>query len=164
MMRYFGHTRHTIKAKYKPTKKGYKIWSLGDCGYTFSWLWYSKVEGTEKLGLKSRQNSMADTQALVLSLAKSLPDPACDYTLYLDNLFPSIPLAIELGKLGIGVMSTARLNTLGLPSSLIQLKRGKEILEWGHLRIAIIKRILCFLWQDNNRVLGKIIAYNYYKL
>ncbi len=30
---------------------------------------------------------MADTQALVMSLAKSLPNPAQDYTLYLDNLF-----------------------------------------------------------------------------
>ena len=104
---------------------------------------------------------MTNTQTLVLSLAKSLPDPVKSYTLYLDNLFPSIPLAVEVGKLGIGVMSTARLTTLGLPSSLIQLKRDKEILEWGHLRVAIIKRILCFLWQDNNRVLGKIIAYNY---
>ena len=107
---------------------------------------------------------MADTQALVLSLAKCLPDPVKGYTLYLDNLFPSIPLAIELGKLGIGVMSIARLNTLGFPLSLIELKRGKEVLKWGQLRIATIKGILCFLWQDNNRVLGKIIAYNYYKL
>ena len=72
---------------------------------------------------------MADTQALVLSLAKRLPDPAKSYTLYLDNLFPSIPLAVELGKLGIGVMSTAQLTTLELPSSLIQLKRGKKVLE-----------------------------------
>ena len=107
---------------------------------------------------------MADTQTLVLSLAKCLLDPVKGYTLYLNNLFPSIPLAIELGKLGIGVISTAQLNTLGLPSSLIQLKRGKEVLKWGHLRIATIKEILCFLWQDNNRVLGKIIAYNYHKL
>ncbi len=164
MVPYFGHTRHTIKAPHKPIKQGYKIWSLGDCGYTFNWLWYSKAKGTEGLSPRSRENTMADTQALVLSLAKSLPDPACGYTLYLDNLFPSIPLAVELGKLGIGVMSTARLITLGLPSSLIQLKRGKEVLEWGHLRVAIIKRILCFLWQDNNQVLGMIIAYIFYRL
>ena len=161
MVLYFGHTRHTVKAPHKPIKQGYKVWSLGDCGYTFNWLWYSKYQDTEGLGSRSRQNTMADTQALVLSLAKSLPNPAQGYTLYLDNLFPSIPLAIALGKLGIGVMSTARVNTLGLPSSLIQLKRDKEVLEWGHLRVAIIKRILCFLWQDNNRMLGMIIAYNY---
>jgi hypothetical protein len=50
---------------------------------------------------------MADTQALVLSLAKSLSDPAKSYILYLDNLFPSILLAVELGKLDIEVISTA---------------------------------------------------------
>ena len=50
---------------------------------------------------------MANTQALILSLAKSLPDPAYGYTLYLNNLFPSIPLAIELGKLDIEVMNIA---------------------------------------------------------
>ena len=72
---------------------------------------------------------MADTQALVLSLAKSLPDPIKGYTLYLNNLFSSIPLAIELEKLDIKVINTARLTTLELPSSLIQLKRGKEVLE-----------------------------------
>ena len=160
MVRYFGHTRHTIKAPHKSIKQGYKVWALGDCGYIFNWLWYSKYQGTEGLGSKSRENTIANTQALVLSLAKSLPDPVKGYTLYLDNLFPSIPLAVALGKLGIGVMSTARLNTLGLPSSLIELKRGKEVLKWGHLRIAIIKHILYFLWQDNNRVLGKIIVYN----
>ena len=88
---------------------------------------------------------MADTQALILSLAKSLPDPAKGYTLYLDNLFSSIPLAVALGKLDIEIMSTAQVNTLELPSSLIQLKHDKEILEWGHLKVAIIKRILCFL-------------------
>jgi len=161
-MPYFGYIRHTIKAKHKPIKEGYKIWTLGDYGYTYNWLWYSKAKGTEGLESKSRENIMADTQALVLSLAKSLPDPACGYTLYLDNLFPSIPLAVKLGKLGIGIMCTARLNTLGLPSSLTQLKRDKEVLEWGHLRVTTIKRILYFLWQDNNWMLGMIIAYIFY--
>ena len=48
---------------------------------------------------------MADIQALVLSLAKSLPDPDIGYTLYLNNLFPSISLATALGQLGIGIMA-----------------------------------------------------------
>jgi hypothetical protein len=81
------------------------------------------------LDSKSQQNSMTDTQTLVLSLAKSLLNSAQDYTLYLDNLFSSISLAIELGKLDIEIMSTAQLTTLELSSSLIQLKHDKEILE-----------------------------------
>ena len=50
---------------------------------------------------------MADTQALVISLAKSLPDPETQgYMLYLDNLFTNIPLADVLAQLKIGVMGT----------------------------------------------------------
>jgi len=60
------------------------------------------------LGMRSRQNTMANTQALVLSLAKSLPNLnlASSYTLYLDNLFTNIPLVTALGRLDIGVMGT----------------------------------------------------------
>jgi hypothetical protein len=72
---------------------------------------------------------MADTQALVISLVKSLPDPAQGYTLYLDNLFNNVPLADALAQLKIGVMGTARVNAIGLPLSIIQLKNTKESLK-----------------------------------
>jgi hypothetical protein len=88
---------------------------------------------------------MADTQALVISLAKSLPNPAIGYTLYLDNLFGNIPLATALGKLGIGVMGTARITALAFPLSLIQLKKAKESLKWGYLKTVIIKNVQCGL-------------------
>ena len=41
-------------------------------------------------------------------LAKSLPNPAQDYTLYLDNLFTNSLLAKALRQLDIGVMSTTQ--------------------------------------------------------
>ena len=115
MVPYFGHTQHTIKAPHKPIKQGYKIWALGDHGYIYNWLWYSKAQGTEGLRSRSSHNSMADTQALVISLAKSLPEPTQGYTLYLDNLFTNVPLANTLGALSIGVMGTTRAKALGLP-------------------------------------------------
>ena len=34
-------------------------------------------------------------------------------------------------------MGTARINALGLPPSLVQLKKAKGLLEWGHLKTAI---------------------------
>ena len=191
MIPYLGHTRHAIKAPHKPIKQGYKLWKLGDLGYIYSWLWYSKAEGTEGLDTRSRPRSrrrsrprsselsMADTQALVISLAKSLPDPAQGYTLYLDNLFNNIPLAHALAQLKIGIMGTARVNALGLPLSIKQLKDAKGSLKWGHLKTAIAndyplstqpeaprRKVIptnCCLWQDNNQVLGMII-YNYYYL
>src|SRR5436189_2255268 len=72
MVPYFGHTWHTIKAPHKPIKQDYKVWALGNLGYIFNWLWYSETLGTEDLGMRSRRNTMADTQTLVISLAKSL--------------------------------------------------------------------------------------------
>src|SRR5438034_5590484 len=108
MIPYLGHTRHAIKAPHKPIKQGYKIWALADLGYIFNWLWYSKTQGTEGLGKQSRRNIMANTQALVVFLAKSLPNPAQDYTLYLDNLFTNGLLAKALEQLDIGVMRTTR--------------------------------------------------------
>ena len=133
------------------------------------------------LGLKSRENTMVNTQALVISLAKSLPDPAYQgYTLYLDNLFNNVLLVDALTQLKIGVMGTARINAIELPLSIVQLKKAKESLEWGHLKTTIAtnyplstrfkapRRLVIptnyYLWQDNNQVLGIIIIYNYYYL
>src|SRR5947208_16342103 len=49
MISYLGHTQHTIKAPHKPIKQGYKIWTVGDLGYIFNWLWYSKILDTARL-------------------------------------------------------------------------------------------------------------------
>ena len=73
---------------------------------------------------------MTDTQALVISLAKSLLDLTVqDYILYLDNLFTNISLADALEQLDIEVMRTTRVNASGLSLSLIQLKHAKESLK-----------------------------------
>jgi len=94
-------------------------------------------------------------------LAKSLPEPTnLGYTLYLDNLFTNIPLATALGELGIGVMGTTRATASGFPKELAQLKQIKKPLEWGYLETAITNGAQCFLWQDNNCVLGITTAYN----
>ena len=47
---------------------------------------------------------MTDTQILVMSLAKSLQNPAQDYTLYLDNFFINDSLAKTLRKLDIEII------------------------------------------------------------
>src|SRR5438034_5673211 len=103
---------------------------------------------------------MTDTQALVIFLAKSLPDPAQDYILYLDNLFTNSLLAKALGQLGIGVMGTTQVKALELPLIIRQLKQAKESLKCGYLKTVTVDNILYFLWQDNNRVLGITTAYN----
>ncbi len=72
---------------------------------------------------------MADTQALVMILAKSLPNPAQGYILYLDNLFINGLLAKTLGQLDIEVMGITQVNASGLLLSLILLKHAKESLK-----------------------------------
>ena len=118
---------------------------------------------------------MTNTQTLVISLVKSLLNSAQEFTLYLDNLFSNIPLAHALAQLKIEVMGIARVNAIGLPLSLVQLKNSKKSLKWGHLETAIatsyqlkvqpgvyktqlVAPVNCGLWQDNNRVLGKILT------
>jgi len=54
-------------------------------------------------------------------------------------------------------MGTTQANASGLPLSLVQLKQAKESLKWGHLETATAEQAVCFLWQDNARVLGMII-------
>jgi len=160
MVAYHGHTRHTVKAPHKPIKQGFKIWALGDHGYIYNWLWYSRIEGTEAT---RRSRTLAETQTLVLNLAHSLPRDL-SYTFYLDNLFTNVPLAKELLKLNIGITGTARKTALGYPKWLVQLKeqgRGKnKALEWGAIRAEVVDDVvLCFAWQDNNTVLGITTAY-----
>ena len=107
MILYLEHTQHTIKAPHKPIKQGYKIWALEDLGYIFNWLWHSRTLGTENLSKQFCQKIMADTHTLIMSLAKSLSEPAQDFILYLDNLFINLSLATALEQLDIEIMKTA---------------------------------------------------------
>ena len=72
---------------------------------------------------------MTDTQTLIMSLAKSLSEPAQDFILYLDNLFINLSLATALGQLDIEVMRTAQVNALDLLKEIVQLKYAKESLK-----------------------------------
>lgn len=159
MVAYHGHTRHTIKAPHKPIKQGFKFWALGDHGYIYNWLWYSRTEGTEAT---RRSRTLAETQNLVLNLAQSLPRNL-GHNLYLDNLFTNVPLAKELLRINVGMTGTTRKNALGYPKWLVQLKeQGKakgKALEWGAMRAEVVEEVLCFAWQDNNTVLGMTSAY-----
>ena len=57
---------------------------------------------------------MTDIQTLVMSLAKSLSNPAQDYTLYLDNLFINDSLAKTLRELDIEIMRMIQIKALEL--------------------------------------------------
>src|SRR5437762_2772954 len=71
-----------------------------------------------------RSSDLTDTQALVISLAKSLSDlSVINYILYLDNLFSNILLVKILEELDIDIMSMIQVNVLEFSLELVQLKQ-----------------------------------------
>ncbi len=162
MILYLEHTWHVIKTSHKSIKQDYKIWTLADLDYIFNWLWYSKTQDMKSLDSRSHQNSITDTQTLIMTLAKSLSNLTQDYILYFDNLFINDLLAKTLKQLDIEIMKIIQVNASELFLSLIQLKHSKECLKWEYLKIVIVKNVLYFLWQDNNQVLDMTIVYNYF--
>ena len=109
-----------IKTSHKSIKQDYKLWALEDHDYIFNWLWHSKAQDTEDLDSRSCYKFITDTQALVISLAKSLSDSSViNYILYLDNLFSNIFLAKILKELDINIMSTIWVNILKFSLKLV---------------------------------------------
>ncbi len=111
----------------KPIKQGYKMWALCDRGYLFNFLFHSRFWKTGEL---EKHPLLTDTQSVVYQLALSLP-PLPDgqtYTIYLDNLFTSIPLFQELKVKGIGACGTTRPNSSPNFPAVLQVLKDK----YGH--------------------------------
>lgn len=175
MVAFRGRTFHKVKLPHKPIKEGYKMWVLGDGGYTYTWLWHSRVDGPEGISQKGKTVSrfsslekgrknvqLAPTFALIFRLAQYLRQHHPDriFCLFLDNLFLTLNLAQALLSLRICCAGTTRKNAQGIPSWLIQLKNQKPSpLVWNSTFAEVVEDTLCFLWQDNNTVLGLTTAH-----
>jgi hypothetical protein len=57
-------------------------------------------------------------------------------------------------------MGTTRKNANGIPKRLIQLKKQNESMIWNSASAEIVDETECFVWQDNNAVLGMTTAYS----
>jgi Transposase IS4 len=172
MVPYRGRTSHKTKMKNKPVAEGYKIWVLADNGYVSDWLWHSQRDGPEGIpkkglwvdqltsnGLESIE--LAPTFALVIRLATRLRELRSTriFCLYLDNLLLNVNVAQALLALNICCMGTTRKNAQGIPKWLIDLKKHNRGLVWNSMLAETVDLTLCFLWQDNNTVLGITTAY-----
>jgi hypothetical protein len=107
MVRFFGRSKHTVRMPKKPIKEGFKIFAICQRGYTYNWLYCSRKTGIANLPLHPK---LPPTQAAVLHLALSLPYEDYDFNIYMDNLFTTVPLLIELRDKSIGGTGTARSN------------------------------------------------------
>ena len=57
-------------------------------------------------------------------------------------------------------IGTPRKNAAGVPSWLVELKNKNWALIWNSTFAEIVNGVLCFLWQDNNAVLGITTGYD----
>lgn len=94
----------------KPIKEGYKLWGLCESGYLYYFMYASRAEGTGELVL---EQSLTPTTSMVFQIVQQLPASDAVITLFLDNLFTSIPLFRKLRAKGIGAVGTTRLSTAG---------------------------------------------------
>lgn len=120
---------HTTKLKNKSIKEGYKNWLLAEHCYVWNWLWHSNEDGTEDF--KNSRDSripevLPETQRLIMRLACTLPTNKFDFTLYLDNLFTSVPLAQALKD----ATGTTRKNSKGVPQWTLNLKQKNREFIW----------------------------------
>ena len=175
MIAYKGRTHHKVKLPNKPIKEGYKVWVLGDAGYMYDWLWHSHKEGPEDIPSKGldvdRVKStdlaelssvhLAPTFALILRFAQRLRQiyPTRIFCFFLDNLFLNVNVSQALLALRICCTGTTRKNAQGVPDWLIKLKQHNCGLVWNSTLAEVVDSTLCFLWQDNNAVLGLTTAH-----
>ena len=139
----------------------------------WTWLWHSKAEGPEKLPREGTRLfylpiplllvPLAPTFALVLQLAQEVQEwyrRKRIFTVFLDNLFLNVEVAQALLVLGFLCMGTTRKNAKGIPQQLLDLKQHNRVLVWNSCIGLVVCSVLCFLWQDNNAVLGITTAYS----
>ena len=172
---YRGRSSHKVKLPNKPIKEGYKVWVLGDNGYVYDWLWHSRVDGPESISEKGltidrvktkelielTKVHLAPTFALVILLAQRLRQihPTRVFCFFLDNLFLNVNVSQALLALRICCTGTTRKNAQGIPEWLLKMKEHNRSLVWNSTLAEVVDSTLCFLWQDNNAVLGLTTAH-----
>ena len=86
--RFSGQSIHTVRMKNKPTPEGYKIVSLCDTGYTWTFTFTSRIEKNSEI---EQITGLTETGCLVWHLVHQLPNTK-SYDVYMDNYFSSIAL------------------------------------------------------------------------
>ena len=136
MVYFEGHSLHTVKLPYKPIREGIKIWVLAfDCGYVFTWLFYSHLRGPESIGIVYNEwfNQMVPLKAVKLAAIKVVPVRLCQrlkalfpgqhYLVFLNNLFLSVLVTEVLLNIGVAIISTIREDVMLVSKELIALKK-----------------------------------------
>ncbi len=173
MIAFTGQGAHKIKIKNKPIPEGFKVWILAFGGFVHDWLWHSGRDGPEECSKIERirqvpylqECDLPPTQLMPINLCKKLRDRnlQLNYVVILDNLFLNVKVAHVLLKYRIGYLGTTRKNADGIPQDLIDAKNKNYLLQWGEDVSTQVGNALCFLWQDNNAVLGVTTSFSLHR-
>lgn len=144
IVRFSGRSGHTVRMKGKPTPEGYKILALCDAGYTYSFLYTSRIKSI--VGIK-KIKQLTLTSSAVVHLANSLP-PSRTFNIYMDNYFSNVPLFTYLRGLKIGACGTVRINSTDYPK-LLKVSKAEKM-QWNKLSGMVVNnQVLAVVWMDN---------------
>jgi len=144
--RFSGRSAHTVRMKNKPTPEGYKIFSLCDAGYTYTFAFTSRIEKDMQI---TPVVGLSKTGGSVWHLVKQLPHHKT-FHVYMDNYFSSIPLFKYMHDNGLGACGTVRTNSSKFPK---ELKINKGIsLDWNTISGKVVDDVLAIVWVDNSPV------------
>ena len=142
--RFSGRSKHTYRIKNKPNPQGYKILSLCDFGYTYSFIFVSRICNNPDIETIPGLNN---TSCEVWHLIKQLP-LSKSFNIFMDNYFSNINLFNFLQNKKIGVCGTTCTNSTKFPKIL----KIKKKLDWDILSGVVVDDVLALLWIDNGSV------------
>ena len=142
-----GRSAHTFRIKNKPTPEGYKILSLCESDYTYTFMFCSRVTKSNIDPIPNVNKISSEIYHLVKQLSQKYA-----FNIYMDNFFSSITLFHFLREKGIGACGTVRTNTAKFPI-ILKKEKEKKNLEWDHLIGVVKEDVLALLWIDNGPVM-----------
>jgi hypothetical protein len=145
IVRFSGRSTHTVRVKNKPTPEGYKILSLCDAGYTYSFIFTSRVQNQPEI---QQVPDLSKVGNEVNRLVSQLPIENKSFNVYMDNYFSSIKLFKYLREKKIGACGTVRKNSANFP----QILKVDRKLDWDTLSGVVVDNVLAILWMDNGPV------------
>lgn len=142
--RFSGRSVHTVRIKNKPTPEGYKILSLCDAGYTYAFIFTSRIQNQPEVQPIPSLNKVGNE---VCHLVFQLPKGK-SFNIFMDNFFSNINLFKYLRENKIGACGTVRTNSANFP----QILKVDKKLDWDTLSGVVVNNVLAILWMDNGPV------------
>ena len=154
MVMNFGRSSETVKMRNKPIKSGFKVWALGDHGYTYSFFPNSNAHPWSHC--TAYKNTLKYHATVVARLSDELPrdcfgaDTATQYCLYMDNLFTTPALLRLLRDREIGGVGTVRSNAKNLPREIAIRGKKNTAHNWNELGSIQCENgnVLALVWID----------------